>query len=212
MSTAEYVATHYSDVIMTTMASQSTSFTVVYSIVYSDADQRKHESSASLCFVRGIHRWSVNSQHKGPVTRKMFPFDGVIMMLYMSQPAAVIVVYADVFTPNSLRAPIRNHQADLWQLCAIEHKTQFTYHVRSSKHMCYSRHHSDIIMGAMASQITSLAIVYSTVYSGADQRKYQSYASLASVCGIHRWPVNSSHQWPVTRKMFPFDDVIMERC
>ena len=65
-------------------------------------------------------------------------------------------------------------------------------------------------MGAMASQITSLTIVYSTVYSGADQRKHQSSASLAFVWGIHWWPVNSPHKWPVTRKMFPFDDVIMK--
>ena len=70
-------------------------------------------------------------------------------------------------------------------------------------------HYSDIIMGAIASQITSLAIVYSTVYSDADQRKHQSSALLAFVRGIHRWPVNSPHKWPVTRKMFPFDDVIM---
>ena len=64
-------------------------------------------------------------------------------------------------------------------------------------------------MGAMASQITSLAIVYSTVYSDADQRKHQSSAALAFMRGIHRWSVNSSHKWPVMRKMFPFDDVIM---
>ena len=70
---------HYSDVIMGTMASQITSLTVVYSIVYSDADQRKHQSSASLAFVLGIHRRPVNSPHKRPVTRKMFPFDEVIM-------------------------------------------------------------------------------------------------------------------------------------
>ena len=64
-------------------------------------------------------------------------------------------------------------------------------------------------MGAIASQITSLAIVYSAFYSGADQRKHQSSASLAFVRGIHRGPVNSPHKWPETRKMFPFDDVIM---
>ena len=64
-------------------------------------------------------------------------------------------------------------------------------------------------MGAIASQITSLTIVYSIVYSDADQRKHQSSASLAFVRGIHRGPVNSPHKWPVTRKMFPFDDVIM---
>ena len=46
-------------------------------------------------------------------------------------------------------------------------------------------------------------------YSDADQIKHQSSASLAFVWGIHRSPVNSPHKWPVTRKMFPFDDVIM---
>ena len=64
-------------------------------------------------------------------------------------------------------------------------------------------------MGAVASQITSLTIVYSSVDSDADQRKRQSSASLAFVRGIHRGPVNSPHKWPVTQKMFPFDDVIM---
>ena len=70
-------------------------------------------------------------------------------------------------------------------------------------------HYRDVIMGEIASQITSLKIVYSTVYSDADQRKHQSSASLAFVRAIHRGPVNSPHKWPVTRKMFPFDDVIM---
>ena len=71
------------------------------------------------------------------------------------------------------------------------------------------KHYNDVITIAMASQITSLTIVYSTVYSSADQRKHQSCASLAFVWGIHRWPVSSPHKGPVTRKMFPFDDVIM---
>ena len=62
-----------------------------------------------------------------------------------------------------------------------------------------SLHYNDAIMGTMASQITSLTIVYSTVYSDADQRKHQSSASLAFVRGIHRGPVNSPHKWPVTR-------------
>ena len=66
------VCLYYIDVIMTTMTSQITSLTLVYSIVYSGADQRKHQSSASLAFVRGIHQWPVNSPHKGPVTRKCF--------------------------------------------------------------------------------------------------------------------------------------------
>ena len=72
-------------------------------------------------------------------------------------------------------------------------------------------HYCDVIMGAMASQISSLTIVNSTIHSGSDQRKQQSSTSLAFVRGFHRWPVNSPHKWPVTRKMFPFDDVIMFR-
>ena len=59
------------------------------------------------------------------------------------------------------------------------------------------KHYGDVIMGVIASQITSVTIVYSTVYSDADQRKHQSSASLAFVWGIHRGPVNSPHKWPV---------------
>ena len=70
-------------------------------------------------------------------------------------------------------------------------------------------HYDDVIMDSIASQITSLTIVYPTVHSDADQSKHQSSASLAFVWEIHRWPVNFPHKWPVTRKMFPFDDVIM---
>ena len=73
-------------------------------------------------------------------------------------------------------------------------------------------HYDDVIMSEIASQITSLTIVYSTVLSGADQSKHQSSASLAFVWEIHRWPVNYPHKWPVTRKIFPFDDVIMDHC
>ena len=56
---------HYNDVIMTMIASQITSLAVVYSTVYSDADQRKHQSSASLAFVWGIHRDRTNGQLRG---------------------------------------------------------------------------------------------------------------------------------------------------
>ena len=76
----------------------------------------------------------------------------------------------------------------------------------------YYYHCCDVIMGTMASQITNLTIVSSTVYSVADQRKHRSSASLAIVRGIHRGPVNSPHKWPVTGKMFPFDDIIMVIC
>ena len=72
---------HYSDITMDAIVSQATSLTIVYSTVSSDADQRKHQSSTSLAFVRGIHRWPVNIPHRCPVTRKMFPFDDVFMLL-----------------------------------------------------------------------------------------------------------------------------------
>ena len=75
--------------------------------------------------------------------------------------------------------------------------------------LCHLLHYSDIIMDEIASQTISLSIVYSTFCSALDQRKYQSPASLVFVWGIHRWPVNSPHKGPVTRKRFPFDDVIM---
>ena len=70
-------------------------------------------------------------------------------------------------------------------------------------------HYNDVIVSAMASQITNFMIVYLTLYSGAGKRKHQSVASLAFVRGVHRWPVNSPYKGPVTRKLFPFDDVIM---
>ena len=70
---------HHSDVIMSAMTSQTSGVSVIYSIVCSGENQRNHQSSASLPFVRGIHRPPVNSLHKGPVTWKTFPFDYVIM-------------------------------------------------------------------------------------------------------------------------------------
>ena len=68
---------HYDDVIMDVMASQITSLTIVNLTLYSGAGQRKHQSSASLAFVRGMHRGPVNSPHKWLVTREMFPFDDI---------------------------------------------------------------------------------------------------------------------------------------
>ena len=82
--------------------------------------------------------------------------------------------------------------------------------MRNTINQTQNAHYYDVIMGAIASQITSPTIVYSTVYLDADQSKHQSSASLAFVREIHRGPVNFPHKWPATRKMFPFDDVIMK--
>ena len=87
------------------------------------------------------------------------------------------------------------------------------HHILStSQYLCIAFvcfHYNDVIMGAMAYQITGVSIVYSAVCPGADQIKHQSSASLTFVSGIHRWPVNSPHRGSVTPKMFPFHDVIM---
>ena len=88
----------------------------------------------------------------------------------------------------------------------VEHNVRY---VQFAIHISLQKQNGDVIMGTITSQITSLTVVYSTVYSDIDQRKHQNSASLAFVQGIHRGPVNSPYKWPVTRKMFPFDDVIM---
>ena len=99
------VVDHYSDVIMTMMASQITSVSIVCSAVCSGTHQRKHQSSVSLAFVRGIHRWPVNSTHKRPVTWKMFPFDDVIkypsFLLRLS--SEVLDSYAPSFHSSTIR-------------------------------------------------------------------------------------------------------------
>ena len=68
---------------MRAMAYQITGFSIVYSTVCLGADQRKHQSSASLAFVRGIHRWPVDSPHKGQVTQKLIPIDDFIMRIFV---------------------------------------------------------------------------------------------------------------------------------
>ena len=105
-------------------------------------------------------------------------------------------------TQVSSSADIRSH-------CKWRHVHCWWSQYNTPLQICPMLHYNDVIIGAIASQITSLTIVYSIVYSDADQRKHLSSASLALVRGIHRGQVTSPHKWPVTRKMFPFDDVIM---
>ena len=85
--------------------------------------------------------------------------------------------------------------SSLWLSCP---STCWPYTIRRNSADSRQSHYRDVIMSAMASQMTSPTIVYSTVCSGADQRRHQSSTSLAFVWGIHRWPVNSPHKWPMT--------------
>ena len=67
----------YSDVTMSAIASEITGVSIGYLTICSGTDQTKHQSSASLAFIRGIHRSPMTSPHKGPVKRKMFLSDDV---------------------------------------------------------------------------------------------------------------------------------------
>ena len=196
---------------MSAMVSEITGVTSVYSAVCSGTDQRKTQSSVSLAFVRGIHQWPVNSSHKRPVTRNMFPFDDVIMAherlpgcFVTQRKLPHISIYTNIYR--------------LWYLSAGNGYEKSSLVAGANKILCFAGntrlgrfyiHYSDVIISAMASQITGVTIVYLTVCSGSDQRKHQSSASLAFVRAIHRWPVNSPHKGPVKRKMLSFDDVII---
>ena len=99
---------NYGDVIMSAMASQITSLLIVYSTVYSSADQRKDQSSASLAFVLRIHQWPVNSRHKGPVTRKQFLFDYIIMRILHG--------HTDIIpTTMNIKSITRNSKLQMWE-------------------------------------------------------------------------------------------------
>ena len=173
---------HYGDVIMNVIVPQITSVLIVNSTICSGADQRKHQSSVSLAFVRGIHWWPMNSPPQGTVMQKMFPFDDVIMCDWTINPIIQKILKFDC-----------NFVWDehlIWALVP---------------------HYSDVIMNVIVPQITGVLTVYSTICSGADQRNHQSSVSLAFVRGIHWWPMNSPPQGTVMQKMFPFDDVIMKK-
>ena len=153
----------YNDVVNSAIASQITSLTIVYSSIYSDTDQSKHQSSVSLAFVRGIHRGPVDSPRKGPVTRKMFPFDDVIMLQaavrtpqfgmkrnneltagpigLISEPAACMF---KVWIPNlELRPGAGVYTFFLWQICNGTGKRK--YMTDSMLDGCGTRTQADIL-------------------------------------------------------------------
>ena len=121
-------------------------------------------------------------------------------------------ILISVWTNSEVAGEMRRLYAHVMPPLCIHHFSGPSEIIQNGRWVCFKflLHYSDVIMGVMASQITSLTIVYSTVYPGANQRKHQSSASLAIVRRIHRWPVHSPNKGPVTRKIFPFDDVIMK--
>ena len=157
--------------------------------------------SVSVIFFSHIHRvtlttdvWisqsSCTTLNLGGYLRRQLQFETWVIFLLLRTNCVIVC-----FTDSILR--FYNTSCSYPSL----HETHFT-------NTFPSYHYGDVIMGAISSQITSRTIVYTTVYWDADERKHQGSASLAFVRGIHRGPVNAPHKWPVTRKMFPFDDVI----
>ena len=86
-----FIFRQYNDDIMIAMAFHITDVLIVFWTVCSDTDQRKHKSSRSLAFVKGKHRWTVDSPHKGPVRWKMFPFGDVIKYRFCQNCKFLIV-------------------------------------------------------------------------------------------------------------------------
>ena len=149
----------------------------------------------------------------------MFPFDDVLMDVMLGTPLG-----------NAFRCTlVQKAVPDSWQRLCYTSQTQpstkiacVVWSVNTTKlnrqdwtdnvnivNGSAKIHYNDVIVGAMASETTSLTIVYSTVYSRRRSKDRQNSASLAFVRGIHRWPMNSPHKGPAMRKLFPFDDVIM---
>ena len=118
-------------------------------------------------FVRGIHRSAVNSPHKGQWRADL--------MLSLKG------TWVNAWVNDREAGDLGRHHAH-YDVIVMKYLS----HNMPSLPFSSKCHYSDLIMGAIASQITSLTIVYSTIYSDADQRKHQSSASLAFEWGIHR--------------------------
>ena len=151
---------------------------------------RKNQSSASLAFVRGIHRGPVNSPHTWPVTRKMFPFDDVLMTSSCTNTSKQKKCWKD-----ALRS----------QTCWYEKRSK-PYSIHFCRITLLWRHNGCDSVSNHQPHDCLLNGLF-----GRRSKKHESSASLAFVRGSHRGPVNSPHKWSATQKRFPFYDVIMRK-
>ena len=159
---------------------------------------------------RGSHRRRLRFRNTCRwLYRSMFNHNYVVSKQFLSLPPMISVLYSLTTAVQTYHTRFSSTQPSSI-IMLREVKSQEN---KSVVERVECGHYGDIIMGTMAAQITSFSIICLTVYSGTDQRKHQSPASLAFVKGIRRRPANPPHKGPVTRKMFPFDDVIMsEKC
>ena len=176
------------------MASQITGFPIVCSIVCSGADHRKYQSSASLAFVRGIHQWPVVFPHKGPVTRKTFPFDGVVLTPRCH--------YSMVQKYNT----ILNIHGTLWlQKRHLITRLQWLAIPSSSPS---SPHYNDVTWASWRlSSLTLGLFVQNHVQDNV--KDITKHCNIAPLCGYRPVTYRVPSQKPVMRKTFPCRDVTM---
>ena len=132
---------------------------------------------------------------------------GAAYICQWTGPALVQVMACHLFGAKPLPEPMLTYcQLDPWELTSAKFESKYkSFH--SGKCIWTLQWLHNEPDGVL---ITGVSIVYSTVCSGANQRKHQSFMSLVFVRGIHWWPMNSPHKGPVTRKMVPFNDIIMK--
>ena len=118
---------------MSVITSEITGISIVYSTVCWGADQTEHQSSTSLVFVNGIHRWPVDSPHKEQVTGKMFPFDDIIMdTLYCNNNLVLSWVLISHNLPcisisTSLGLCLHAYCSNTWAGCWDFYQTPYLY-------------------------------------------------------------------------------------
>ena len=153
-------------------------------------------------FVQGIHRSPMNSPHKGQ-------WRGALMF-------SLMCVWINGWVNNREAGDLRCHRAH-YDVTVITLKWERPLGITSTETPGLSKWQRNLISAlqwrhnghdGVSNHQPSVCLL--RVFIRADQRKHQSSASLAFVWGIRRGPVNSPHKWPVRRKMFPFDDIIMK--
>ena len=212
------------------MTSQITSLMTVYSTVYSSADQRKHQSSASLAFVWGIHRSSVNSPHKGPVTQKMFPFDDVIISMQRHHHPEAVPQIKKTPTWSSTTAYALSHGTRRLACNAMTLLTNPPRHhggkitdENFKRNFIHGNWLVKVLLNFIAlqwrhndrngiSNHQDLDCLLNHLFR--HRSKKTSKLRVTGLCKENppvtgRFPF---YKGPVTRKMFSFDDVIMEVC
>ena len=157
-----------------------------------------HRKAVGFPFGLSMQHWIQQCKYQKGAQTKILTTDSSNLALGLAM-ACLSWLCGTIFS-------MKPHCISLCQQCTVKHECMTT---NTSLHWRHNGHNGISNQQPHDCLLNRLKIVYSTVYSGEDQRKHQSSVSLAFVRGIQQWPVNSLHKGPVTQKMFPFDDVIM---